>query len=72
MSDAVTIPVVISTIVIVACKLGLFLLDRYYPAVGSEITTLVDQITNLHAKVDQIIPTLPKPSGPISIKVVPL
>ena len=69
----VTIPLVVSTIIIISCKLGLFLLDRYYPTVGSEVTSIIDSLSNLHQKVDSITPSpQPKTTGPISIKVIPL
>jgi hypothetical protein len=71
MSDA-TVPVVIGTVVICVLKLALYLVDKYYPPLGAEITSIVDQITNLHAKVDAIVPVVPKPSTSIPIKVIAL
>ena len=67
MSDA-TLPVVIGTIIICVLKLGLFLIDKYYPPIGAEISSIVDSITNLHQKVDQIMP----PPAPKASSAIPL
>lgn len=75
-SNEATIPVVVGTIIICALKLALYLIDKYNPPLGTEITTIVDQISNLHAKVDAIVsaplPAPVKSSTSIPITVLPL
>ena len=70
MSDGASITVLACSAVIVVLKLGLFLLDKYNPPVGAEISSIIDSLSNLHEKVNQIVPPpAPKVSSPIPIVV---
>lgn len=71
---SITVPAVVCTLVICALKLVLYYIDKKDPPLGAEITSIVDSITNLHQKLDTIIPPAKATpsSGPISIKVIPL
>ena len=70
MSDGATISVLACSAVIVLLKLVLYYIDKKYPPVGAEITSIIDSLSNLHEKVNQIVPPpVPKVSSPIPIVV---
>lgn len=71
MSDGATISVLACSAVIVLLKLVLYYIDKKYPPTGAEISSIIDSLSNLHIKMDNITPApQPKVTSPIKIESI--